>query len=334
VPHESIRQSDGRSLEGHWRIGTALPVTHLKSYVFGDATLTENARPGAKMSVRTISDAHIVGQTKPEWLDRAPLAQRYDDELSHTWDSSPLAAVLTCCGEGAVSLTVRTSTPVFSIAVRLCEVTSDQQSWLVAYTLQRFTRSNDSEVVTITLELGAFAHQFQPGSRIRVAISQNLWPLAWPLGHRFVLELQAGELQLPVTSAHADQMDLPTMTSAAEIAQYSIVTPDAQGELELSVSESPTTRTVEQGDGRRVEIGRVSHQHSFMTQTQPYSSLWTQDSEMSWTRDGWRCVIEAGYELSGDAQFLQLREWVKAQYNGELVFEQDESVKIPRGDDA
>ena len=334
VPHETVRQSDGKIVAGHWRIGATLPATTSKTYVLGDATLTENAQPGVKVSVATLSDEHVVGQTKPEWLDRAPLEQSYDDELSHTWDSAPLDAVLTCCGEGAVTLTVRANTPVFSVAVRLCEVTADQRSWLVAYALQRVARADDSEMMTITLGLGAFAHQFQPGSRIRVAISQNLWPLAFPLGHRFVVDLHSGALQLPVTSAHADELDLPAFVSAspnaAEIAQYAIVPPDDKGQLELSVRQPPTHRTVEQGDGRRVDLGRSGSQYSAITQTQPHTSLWTQDSEMSWTRDGWRCVVRAGYELSCDTDFFQLREWVQAQYNDELVFEQDESVKLPR----
>jgi len=61
-----------------------------------------------------------------------PQEQTFDDERSMTFDSAPLQADVDVVGMPLLSLRVSADVPVAKVAVRLCEVTPQGQSWLIS----------------------------------------------------------------------------------------------------------------------------------------------------------------------------------------------------------
>ena len=88
-------------------------------------------------------------------------------------------------------------------------MTPDGQSWLVSYGVLNLTH-RDSHSDPTPLAPGAFydielplylaARQLRSGSRIRLALSESLWPLLWPSPTtvKLTVDLAGSSLQLPV----------------------------------------------------------------------------------------------------------------------------------------
>ena len=118
-----------------------------------------------------------------------PPDQRFEDGASLTWTSEPLSERLEILGFPEVVLTLAGSRPSALVAVRLCDVAADGASLLVTLGLLNLTHRDSHEhpaplepgrSYDVTVRLNAIAHAFQPGRRIRVAVSPTYWPIAWP----------------------------------------------------------------------------------------------------------------------------------------------------------
>ncbi|HLY54853.1 MAG TPA: CocE/NonD family hydrolase, partial [Stellaceae bacterium] len=130
-----------------------------------------------------------------------PCDQTEDDRRSLTFDSPPLEADLEIMGNAVATIRVAADVPVAKLAVRLCEVTTEGKSWLVSYGILNLTHRDGHEhpvalepgvPVTATIALLFTAHRFHTGSRIRVALSESLWPLAWPSPRVATLRITTG----------------------------------------------------------------------------------------------------------------------------------------------
>lgn len=95
------------------------------------------------------------------------------------------------------------------IAVRLNEVSPDGASTRITYGLlnlaHRDSRENPQllkpgEKYLVGFSLNHIAHRFSPGYRLRLAISTNYWPVAWPLPEPVTLTVLPDEcrIELPV----------------------------------------------------------------------------------------------------------------------------------------
>ena len=129
--------------------------------------------------------------------------------------AAPLHADLEILGHPVARIRVAADQPVAKLALRLCEVTPEGQSWLVTYGLLNLThRDGDEKPVAlvpghaydVTIDLSLIAHRFKAGNRIRLALSESLWPLVWPSPRVATLTLTHGasSLDLPVRPMASD----------------------------------------------------------------------------------------------------------------------------------
>ena len=146
-----------------------------------------------------------------------PPDQRFEDGASLTWTSEPLSERLEILGFPEVVLTLAVSRPSALVAVRLCDVAADGASLLVTLGLLNLTHRDSHEhpaplepgrSYDVTVRLNAIAHAFQPGRRIRVAVSPTYWPIAWPSPQAATLSVFAGRLDLPVRAERAEDAEL------------------------------------------------------------------------------------------------------------------------------
>ena len=121
--------------------------------------------------------------------EELPPDQRVEDGLSLCSTSAPLEEPLELLGFPEATLTLSADRPQALVCVRLCDVASDGASTLVTRGLLNLTHRDGHEQpapldpgerYTIRVRLSAIAHAFQPGHRIRVALSPTYWPWAWP----------------------------------------------------------------------------------------------------------------------------------------------------------
>jgi hypothetical protein len=234
-------------------------------------------------------------------------------------------------------------------------VTPQGKSWLVTYNVLNLTRRDSMERPTplkpgefydVELPLYMIAHRFKKGNRIRVAISENLWPLVWPSPQIATLniELGASHIVLPVRPIpakeapftipviHEDRAKLSARGYANGLdwvkgptAQMPIR--DAGGRIRYDREPKPTTTVVS-------AVGTTTtdslHRLIEITEGDPNSCRMMFDHMNRWSRGDWDCTIQFGADLTSTAEEFHLREWVIARKGEVEIFRRETPSIIKR----
>ena len=334
----SATASEGGPVPGRW-VGEQRwpPPASLRRFYLNTGALEPQAKSGEPTVHR---DRGVVGTTKPEWLDRLPIEQSYDDALSAVFDAQPFGEALEIAGEPELMLHVAADRPVAKVFVRLCDVRPDGKSWLVTWATLNLTRRESmsapaplkpGEVYTVHIRLRPTAYVFRAGSRLRLAISEGFWPMLWPSPEIPTLTLPTGvsTLSLPVRSGRQNEAAFPITqgTGSDPAPTYRPATPDASGSIALTNNQPASPYRVE---GAGVELAASSEETSEMTAGNPLSCRWRQTARSSWRSEGRDCAVEASYELTSDAASFRIRETLHATENGRDVFSRESNRRIPR----
>lgn len=341
MPEQTARQALPDPIPGRWHDQSAWASSPHPLSTF-------HLNPGGALSATRLDGAPmptpqkgVVGLTKPEWLDRLPIEQSADDARSLLFDSVPLAADKEIFGHPNVRLRLSADQPVAHIAVRLCEITPDGKSWLVSHTIRNLTHRKSHETPAplqpgepfeIDLGLSLIAHRFRAGSRIRIAISESLWPLVWPSPASATLNIYPGasRIDLPIRSAPDSPAHFPIPvrnSPAPPPGIYDPTPPDADGRIRI-INQTPAFAYPVAGVGTELSSGTT--ETSEIIEGDPATCRWTASSTSSWKRGEWDCEVEAGYELTASADAFHLREWLIARRDGEQIFERTHQSDIPR----
>lgn len=153
-----------------------------------------------------------VGTATPVWWGEATGNMAGDDGGSLVYDSPVLSAPVEIVGLPRVRLRVAADAPVADWTVRLEDVGPDGGVSLVTGTLvsgvQRMSRLSLAPLVPNTLvDLVDTLHfttwTFRAGHRVRLAVANSQFPMAWPTPHhmttRLVIDDERTALELPVT---------------------------------------------------------------------------------------------------------------------------------------
>jgi putative CocE/NonD family hydrolase len=335
-------------IPGRWVAEDSWPSrSSTSSRLYFDARGRLSPNPKSREQVQYVGDK-IVGLCKPQWVYGRPteLEQSQDDHNSLLFDSVPLDRDLEILGYPIAKIRVNADVPVAQIAVRLTEVTPEGKSWLVTYSVLNLTRRDSmeqpaalkpGEFYDIELPLYMVAHRFRRGNRIRVAISESLWPLIWPSPQiaTLMIGLGASHLVLPVRPIPAREAPFTIPVIHAVRAKTPLTTPnratmpirDAMGRIRYESDGQPSTTfvaavgtTTTSASKRMIEI----------TEGEPNSCRMKFDHTNRWKRDEWDCTIQFGAELTSTAEEFQLTEWVVAKKGDVEIFRRDTPSTIKR----
>jgi uncharacterized protein len=323
---------------GRWVAEDAWPSARITPSVFylNSGTLDSTGKESRKIQCPS---GKIVGLQRRDWF---PIAmgtdlskeQTPDDGDSAIFDSEPLAADLEIAGTPFAWLRISADVPVAQAAVRLTEVTAAGKSWLVAYALLNLThRTSHSEPAELEpgrfydvhIPLNLMAHRFKKGNRIRVAVSESLWPLVWPSPQPARLTLSTGvsSLTLPVRPPRqpepAFKIPLKTLPAGDTRLEGTVTVsgPDSDGRI---VVERRAPDPTQSGPRWYMEISAGD----------PNSCCWRGDFVDRYERADWGVnVLLARYELTSTAVEFRLRESIKATHDEAVVFERhwDHTIK-------
>jgi putative CocE/NonD family hydrolase len=210
-PDPSLKQIPGR-----WRADEAWPPPDLHHQILRlgpDRSLGSDAPEGGQVDELPYA-ATAGAEAGPWWgeltVDQAPL-----DARSLSYDSPPLPEDVTVLGVPEAVLHASVDASLAHFFVRLCDVAPDGRSTLVTGGgLNGAHRSSaeqpelllPGEVERLTVPLRFTSWVFPAGHRIRVAVSNALWPMMWPTPHPMTLSMHIGEdtpsvVRLPVVPA-------------------------------------------------------------------------------------------------------------------------------------
>jgi uncharacterized protein len=320
------------------------PAMVTRAYHLGRGGLHEKPQPAE--TARYVADA-VVGLGKIEWVPFAPTElpgeQSADDTRCLTFDSAPLAEDVEILGAPAMHLRVASDRAVAKIAVRLSEAAPDGKSWLVSYGLLNLTHRAGHErpaamepgrAYDVIVPLNFTAHRFSKGGRIRVAVSESLWPLLWPSPQivTLTLDVAASRLELPVRPRPANETPMPIASAPAS-------PPDPKSWPTLTVTEAHgAARIVETWPSSESAIAEIDQTVSgsgpnlvlAMDGGDPLSCVWRAEQTAGYKRPGWDIALSAEVTIRASATHFQVTERLFASQNGETAADAAHQSEIPR----
>jgi hypothetical protein len=344
-----------RDVPGRWVTEPSWPSPHIhsKTLFLNSDGLSENA--GAE-AVRICRSQETIGLTKREWFPwnlniDLPPDQTPDDKRSLTFDSAPLTGDLEIVGRPVATIRVSSSEPVAKLVVRINEVTPEGVAWSVSYGVLNLTHRDGHETPTALepgrrydVELPCYftAHRFKKGNRIRVAITESIWPMLWPSPRPVTLEITAGasRVALPIRPQDGAPETMPIAVlrdrvrkqveaNAGESSNHTITQtgPDAQGRVMLHkiLRDPPETLT---------DIGTTlsggSDWYMSIKEGDPNSSIWRLEWFSRLKRNMWDTSVRSTLELTSTAEEFHIKESIHAAEGDKTVFERHWDNKIKR----
>ncbi len=214
VQHWHAPDQDLLELPGSWRYETALPPERTRFEVFycqPDGRLSAEPGPGTEVALRYVPSA---GVEAGHWWGELTADQRGADAFSLTFDTAPLDADTEILGFPRVELHGSSDAEPLHWFARLCDVAPDGTVTLVtgAGRSARPDPLRDAAPAApggLPLDLHVTSWVFGRGHRIRLSVSNALWPMIWPTPHPATATLQLGSagarLMLPIVPAAPDQ---------------------------------------------------------------------------------------------------------------------------------
>jgi uncharacterized protein len=210
---------DLKELPGQWRSETALPPERTRYdvwYCGPDGTLAADPPADGAVQLRYVPS---TGAEAGMWWGELTLDQRGADAFSLSFDSAPLADDLEILGFGQVDIYGSGTAEPLNWFARLCDVAPDGAVTLVTGA-GRPGRPDpmrdvpgpagpvasgppaDGPAGLLPLQLHVTSWVFPRGHRIRLALSNAMWPMIWPTPHPAVATVRLGlrgtRLVLPV----------------------------------------------------------------------------------------------------------------------------------------
>lgn len=290
----------------------------------------------------------LVGLQTPEWVPfvvpQYPQEQSPDDERALTFDSELLDAPVDLLGSPKVRLRIAANVAVAKIAARLTEVTPDGRSWLVSYGALNLTH-RDGHAAPEPLAAGRFydidlplyltGRRLRQGSRIRLALSETLWPLLWPSPTpvKLQIDLGASSLRLPLRALSDPEPAFP----------IPIVTPPpgvGRGDPEIR-RDAAADSWVEFDERWPLSQGSISATGTAIERQgptveaqvkpgDPNSGRWRAWQSVRYHRGDWDCQVECEVELTSTATDFEVRERLTARRSERVVFERADKTTVPR----
>jgi uncharacterized protein len=348
MPYRTASETYPDDTPGRWIAEATWPASDIepRKWYLDEHRLT--MAPATHGELRYVGDK-IVGTCKPEWLpfppEGIPSEQGPDDRLSLLFDSAPLDSDLEILGHPIALVRVAADQPIAKLALRLCEVSPQGESWLVTYGLLNLThRDGDTapsalkpgEAYDVSVTLSLIAHRFKKGHRIRLAVSESLWPLVWPSPQvaTLTLSLPTSSLQLPVRVSQRDpEFPIPTRPKDKSAPKgrtpLSASGPDADGWYEMRQDPEPYAYAIPE-TGTTLSGAMGIKELLRIRQGDNNSSVWQGEHVGGVKRGDWNCTISSTFRLTSTPASFFIEETLRALEGDAVVYERTNKATVDR----
>jgi putative CocE/NonD family hydrolase len=318
---------------GRWVADPSWPSPAVDSWTFalGPGSLDESdagVLRGEASVTRSVRSPQATGVDGGVWCgDGSPadyaLDQRADDGGSLCWDSAPLGERVELLGKGEAQLELSVDRPWALVAVRVCDVAPDGTSTLVARGLLNLSRrAGDDrsepmpveEPVVVRVPLQSTAYAIPAGHRVRLAVSNAYWPMAWPSPELSTLTVVCGPrslLSLPRRGPSDLDAELPpfaTPESGTPLASEKTMLRDCGRRVRRDLATGATEVEFDwHGSRTRIiatdtEMGEENVATYRIVEGDPLSAAVICDVEVSLARPGWNTRTVATSTMTCDAE--------------------------------
>jgi uncharacterized protein len=202
-----------REIPGEWRNEPGWPPPELKTemvHLEPDHTLGSASPAGTRQELGYVPSA---GAEAGFWWGDLTPDQRPTDAYSLTYNSAPLTQPTAILGLPRALLRASATAPLADWFVRLSDVAPDGAATLVTggglSCAQRNSGSDPQDLApgklySLDVPLHFTSWVFPAGHRIRVAVSNSLWPMIWPTPFAMTTTLELG-------GADGSRIELPAV---------------------------------------------------------------------------------------------------------------------------
>ncbi|TPW26146.1 CocE/NonD family hydrolase [Pararhizobium mangrovi] len=303
----------------------------------------------------TINSPLSVGLAGGKWCSYAmpgdqPVDQRADDAGSLVFETAPLDEPFEMAGDAALDLVFESDRPDAIVAVRLSDVAPDGAATRVSYGLFNLTHRKSHEFpeklepgkrTTVTVPFKHVAQHFRRGHRIRLSISTNYFPLAWPSPEPVTLTVHPGEctLRLPERTPSPDDRALERFGEAQTAPPLDLTTVEPEKQSWHVVNDlgrgTTTVKVVDDSgtfhfpDSDLTVAKRGTETYGFTAND--YRSVY---GEVTWSfdfsRDDWWVRTKTWTRLTASAEAFHIEAKLEAWEGDEKVAERVWDEQIPR----
>lgn len=319
---------------------------HLNSDGLGDTPETER--------IHQVPVHQTIGTATREWLPMNPALdlpqqQSSDDRMSLAFDSSPLEAHFDILGLGSLELRVSANRPLAKVVARITEVMGDGSSWLVAYGVLNLahrdragppTRLGPGTWHDVVVPMTYAAHRIKRGSRLRISLSESLWPMLVPSPEPVTLSVMtaASRLNLPIRCAPADEPEPRVPPALRNRALAESGWENAYGEtlrqtgnagderVEILRRLAPMTTPLNTHTDRLAEASAELS----IEDHDPSSSIWRVEVGAGSRRTDWAFRTKCSVELRVRPDAFLVTETVRAYQGENRVFERSFETRVER----
>jgi putative CocE/NonD family hydrolase len=338
-----------KDVPGRWVAERAWPSPHVagRSLTLGKGRLLAGPAPVTRLTqLMAYRARQAVGNANPyagptHTPSQLAREQSGDDQRSLLFDSDVLATPIDMLGQARLTLRVAADAPVARVVARITEVHPDGTSWLVALGILNLAQRDSSSAPTplvpgqshdVEIPFQFAAHQFQPGNRIRLAISEAYFPYLWPSPGVVTLQVTTGvsQLTLPERAATPDAvMPMRILRDqnagngpmrAASLKAGPVIETDVAGiETARLVMDYPFS-------GRSIpEAGvRIESRAPIMVQVRgddPAGALFQMAAADRFTYGQQQLEVESSTDMRCTASDFLFVERITARENGQTIFE-------------
>lgn len=336
------------AVPGEWRSVADWPpegYREQKLYLTSDHTLREAVGEAATHHLRYVPSGGV--QAGIWWADPMP-DQRAADAYSLVYESEPLEQELQLLGQPRATLHARASAQQANWMVRLSDVAPDGTVTLITGGARNGAHRHSSahpepltpgNTISLDVPLHFTSWIFEPGHRIRVAVSNALWPMFWPSPHPMTTTLELG----PDKESH---ITLPIIPAASQRAARQAAT--EVGSRNLSISEARafapakgdgwigpahiqrdeikgvTTVTYTAGASSRIVVEYQAYD------TDPAKARYLGTLRVKWPWNNEEAELHGETEIVSDATTFHYRHVRRLLRNGDVVCEKTWDSAIPR----
>ena len=340
---------------GRWVGETVWPTQNVSFKRYG-------MKAGALLETKSASNGFVdicspvsLGSKTGEYMPisgpaELPQDQSSDDARSVCFDDQPLTSDLDLLGTIKVHLRLSSDCSCGLVAARLCDVAPDGASTLISYGLLNLKQRNGREVLAeitpnksldVVVRLNDAGWSLKPKHKLRLALSSQLWPMAWPVAKRATLTLDLSHcyLELPVRNSNAGgEIEIPfgKPKAADSIAHDTILSALGTRYIHENIEKGETVYEVKADGGKTkfkdidLTYGSKNSQKYTIVEGDPLSASIEYKSGFSFLRDDWDVRTESELKATCDASNFFLKGRIAAFEKDEQVFARNWDVTIPR----
>lgn len=205
-----------REIPGEWRTEDSWPPAGMNEQTMFLAANHMLSSTSPAVSADQLKYVPTAGVDAGFWWGELTNDQRPSDAYSLVYDSPPLEQDTAILGFPRVSLNASATAPLADWMARLSDVAPDGTTTLITGAgLNGAQRESDTDpkdlqpgkIYPLQIEMHVTSWVFPRGHRIRMAISNSLWPMLWPTPYPMSTALALGgetasRLVLPVVPLH------------------------------------------------------------------------------------------------------------------------------------